>query len=466
MLKTLLVSGWFRVKPFLKYIAVVIVISPLLGMSLNAALALAKQLEVKNISSSSENDKSNATLLESAVAGNIDDNKSNVNLGEIAIVGNINSDKSNVGSVESAIADKLNLQFAQVDSRTGKISVGVSTTTLAEKIKSLPKNKNIVFSGAERKKLQVLNDVISKSVPSFDLPQLQAQVSIDKVNLIQKLKDAKEQGNLNSLVSGNSEYKEFATSIVTPRNGEITVSEEPSDSELAQTDPIGSPHPIPWQWIMATQKAVGGQGGSGIRYYRSRPVISPDGKYAIYSRVQMEVKPEMHNSRVNSILFMEDRQTKRLRVMASSTNVVIDPLLKKERTLTEEVNSEGKIGVLVPVSWSQKGDRFLARKFVAIFNTADATDHAVIWNREQDHLNVVNPVQSQDDHEKISILLGWSKKQPDNVLFRSGELGEENWPLLQVANDGRTVDISGEGDQAVTFGSNGKIWADPQVASR
>ena len=37
---------------------------------------------------------------------------------------------------------------------------------------------------------------------------------------------------------------------------------------------------------------------------------------------------------------------------------------------------------------------------------------------------------------------------------------------MQVANDGKTVDISAEGDQAVTFGERATIWADPQVASR
>ena len=173
----------------------------------------------------------------------------------------------------------------------------------------------------------------------------------------------------------------------------------------------------------------------------------------------------MHNSRVNSVLFVEDRQTKRLRVM-TSTSLVIDPLLKRQASLSVETDRDGNMGVLVPVSWSEKGDRFLARKFVAIFNTADATDQAVIWNRQQNHLNVVSPVQSEDDHEKIAILLGWSKKQPNDVLFRAGELGEENWPLLQVTNDGRTVDISAEGDQAVTFGERGSIWADPQLASR
>jgi hypothetical protein len=416
MLKPLLVSEWFRVKPFLKYIAIVIVISPFLGMSIHATLA--KQSEVAN--SRAKNSKSQIKL------------------------------------AESAATRQLSLQFAQVNSHTGKILVG-------EGIQSLP--KDIVISGAERENSQLGDDVVSKTVPSVNVAQLQSKTSINQANLIQKLKDAKEEADLNSPVSGNSQSQELATSTVTPKNGEIPVSERPNESEMAQTDPIGSPHPIPWQWILATQEAIGAKGGSGVRYYRSIPVISPDGKYAIYSRVQMEVKPEMHNSRVNSVLFVEDKQTKRLRVM-TSTSVVIDPLLKRQAILSAQEDNDGKIGVLVPVSWSEKGDRFLARKFVAIFNTADATDQAVIWNRQQDNLNVVSPVQSQDDHEKIAILLGWSKKQPNNVLFRAGELGEENWPLLQVANDGRTVDISAEGDQAVTFGEKGSIWADPQVASR
>jgi len=364
--------------------------------------------------------------------------------------------KSQIKLAESAATRQLSLQFAQVNSHTGKILVG-------EGIQSLP--KDIVISGAERENSQLGDDVVSKTVPSVNVAQLQSKTSINQANLIQKLKDAKEEADLNSPVSGNSQSQELATSTVTPKNGEIPVSEQPNESEMAQTDPIGSPHPIPWQWILATQEAIGAKGGSGVRYYRSIPVISPDGKYAIYSRVQMEVKPEMHNSRVNSVLFVEDRQTKRLRVM-TSTSVVIDPLLKRQAILSAQGDNDGKIGVLVPVSWSEKSDRFLARKFVAIFNTADATDQAVIWNRQQDNLNVLSPVQSQDDHEKIAILLGWSKKQPNNVLFRAGELGEENWPLLQVANDGRTVDISAEGDQAVTFGERGSIWADPQVASR
>jgi hypothetical protein len=420
MLKSLLVLGWFRVKPYIKYIAISIVISPFVGMSLHGTLA--KQSQVANTNSG--NDKSDAN-------------------------------------------GKINLQFAQVNSQTGKISIG-------EGIQSLSTNK--VITEAKTENHRVENNVVKETAPSVDVVEYQEQISVNQVNLSQKLKNRKEEAEFNSLENQGSESEVLATSATStvipegnkfqpPETGEIPVIEEKNESEMTQNDPIGSPHPIPWQWIMSTQEAIGGKGLSGVRYYRSLPVVSPDGKYAIYSRVQMEVKPEMHNSRVKSVLFMEDRQTKKLRVM-TSTDKEIDPLLNKEASLSEEADNDGKIGVLVPVSWSEKGDRFLARKFVAVFNTADATDQAVIWNRQQNNINVVNPVQSEDDHEKIAILLGWSKKQPNNVLFRAGELGEENWPLVQVANDGKTVDMSAEEDQPITFGESAKIWADPQVASR
>lgn len=417
MLKSLLVLGWFRVKPFIKYIAITIVISTFVGMSLHGTLA--KQSQVANTNSG--NDKSDAQ-------------------------------------------GKINLQFAQVNSQTGKISIG-------EGIQSLSTNK--VITTAKTENQQTGNNPVKATVPSVGAVEAQKQVSINQLNLSQKLKNTKEEAEFNSLENKGFESEVLATSRVRPgenklqldETGEIPVTQEENESEMTQDDPIGSPHPIPWKWIMATQEAIGGRGISGVRYYRSLPVISPDGKYGIYSRVQMEVRPEMHNSRVKSVLFMEDRETKKLRVMIS-TDKEIDPLLNKEVSLSEEADNDGKIKVLVPVSWSEKGDRFLARKFVAIFNTADATDQAVIWDRQKNNINVVNPVQSEDDHEKIAILLGWSKNQPNNVLFRAGELGEENWPLVQVANDGQTVDMSAEEDQPITFGESAKIWADPQVASR
>jgi hypothetical protein len=49
MLKSLLLSGWFRVQPFLKYAVVIIVIAPFVGVSVHTSLA--KQLQVAKSSS-------------------------------------------------------------------------------------------------------------------------------------------------------------------------------------------------------------------------------------------------------------------------------------------------------------------------------------------------------------------------------------------------------------------------------
>ncbi|ARV62888.1 hypothetical protein BZZ01_06420 [Nostocales cyanobacterium HT-58-2] len=243
----------------------------------------------------------------------------------------------------------------------------------------------------------------------------------------------------------------------------VSVVEQSQQTQAEQQDPIGSPHPIPWVWIQNTQEAIASKGGSGVRYHRSVPVISPDGRYAMYSRVQLEVKPQMYNSRVTSVLFVEDRRTGNLRVV-SSTAPIKDPLLKVQ-VASQNGDALGSIAVLVPVSWSQKGDRFLARKFEGAMSTSDVTDYAVIWDRNQNRSQSVSPSQQEHRHE-IAVLLGWSKTQPDQVLFRAGELGEEEWPLMTVADDGKTVAAT-NADQPVVYGQRVKeVWAGPQVAYR
>ncbi|AKG20610.1 hypothetical protein IJ00_04100 [Calothrix sp. 336/3] len=282
-------------------------------------------------------------------------------------------------------------------------------------------------------------------------------------DLVQKLRASKIQS-----ISVNNGVVAIESAKVLPgtkdsQYQEVTVIADPNGAQIAQEDPLGSPHPIPWKWIMATHEAIGAKGGSGTRYYRSTPVVSPDGKYAAYSRVQLEIKPELYNSRVSSVLFIEERKTGKLQVV-SATSRNMDSLVRQN--IAEDPNGVGTIGVLVPVSWSQNGDRFLARKFEAVFNTSDVTDHAVIWDQKQNQANTVSPTHGEQEHEKISVLLGWSKTQPGNVLFRSGEMGEENWSLLAVSDNGTTVAAT-NADQPVTFGDkNQPLWAGPQVASR
>lgn len=403
MLKSLLLLGWFRVQPFLKYFVVLVLLTPVIGLSIHSTLA--KQSEVKKITAAFDK------------LDNISPTTSVVEEGEITA-------KMPLGSQKSVLP-----------------SEGIN-------------------SGVKKENEQSVDELVAaEKIPSVE------EFVVHDSDLAEKLRDLEIEALPGEITPG-------AIAIVpNRRESQPTLIIETPDSEPAReidttpTDPIDSPHPIPWKWIVMTQENIGGKGGSGVRYYRSVPVISPDGRYAVYSRIQMEVKPEMYNSRVSSTLFVEDMKTKRLRVMAATSKY--DPLLIKQVSSSVEDENKGKIGVLVPVSWSEKGDRFLARQFEGIFNTADATDRAVIWDRQKNDVSTVSPHQEADEHEKIAVLLGWSKSQPDNVLFRAGELGEEDWPLVQVAIDGKTVNINTDGDQPITFGEKIKsVWGDPQVASR
>ncbi|MCC5630884.1 hypothetical protein LC613_23975 [Nostoc sphaeroides CHAB 2801] len=441
MLKPLLLSGWFRAQPFLNYVVVAILIAPLLGASAHSFQVKSEVSKLTSITGDSD-----SVSKEIAVVGEP----------EIAEISKTEQTDFLIEELDSVPTQSTTVQEPQI--------------LPADKIESLAQIHSSLSS----------SDVtIPDSLAAVELAPL-TDVPVSQLNLIQKLKAANIKslkGRENSLSREKSLTESLTATQVAPTlresepttTTEIPVSEPRDESQAEQIDPIGSPHPIPWKWITATQEAIGSKGGSGVRHYRSIPVVSPDGKYAVYSRVQLEVKSEMYNSRVTSVLFVQDMQTKKLWVMASTTPVS-DPLLKVKavkRESSEETDPSGKIGVLVPVSWSEKGDRFLARKFQGIFNTGDSTDSAVIWDRLKNHANTVAPANAnEEEHDKIAVLLGWSKRQPDHVLFRAGELGEENWPLMQVANDGKTVTTTDE-DQPITFGKKvTEIWAGPQVAYR
>jgi hypothetical protein len=434
MLKPLLLLGWFRTHPFLNYVVVVILIAPLLAASGHSTSAKSGVAKVTSMTGESDSVSKPVAAVEE-------------------------SDTS-----EIIKADQTNSLREEFDSVSKQVAAVEEPQVLpSDKIESLVKKDSSLSSS---------DMPVADPLAAVELAPL-PEVSVSQLNLVRKLKAAKVQSlrrEENTQVRQEPISESLATVELAPIVGESqpsTTTEIPAEEAQAeQIDPIGSPHPIPWKWITATQEAIGSKGGSGVRYYRSVPVVSPDGKYAVYSRVQLEVKPEMYNSRVTSVLFVQDMQTKKLWVMAS-TAPVSDPLLNVKAASPEQTDTNGTIGVLVPVSWSEKGDRFLARKFEGVFNTGDATDHAVIWDRQKNHANTVAPAQEENEHEKIAILLGWSKSQPDHVLFRAGEMGEENWPLVKVANDGKTLPTTTDADQPITFGKKvTEVWAGPQVAYR
>jgi hypothetical protein len=218
-------------------------------------------------------------------------------------------------------------------------------------------------------------------------------------------------------------------------------------------DPLDSPHPIPWHWIVETQTSLGQQGKTSIVYYRSPSLLSPDGKYAVYSRLQMEVAPEMHQSRVTSLMFVENLATGELRILQANSPMTLDP---------ETKSMGGIISVLMPVSWSVDGKRLLSRQFEGLFNTSDASDYAMVWDMESDQTTSITP--DLDSYEQ-SILLGWSQIAPERVLFTSGNLGDEEWDLCAVNIQGETTIASTE--KTIIYGEIDKTdWMGAQILSK
>ncbi|MFB2739570.1 hypothetical protein [Umezakia ovalisporum] len=428
MLKLFLLSGSFRLQPFRNHIVLVMLIAPLLGAFSHSTSAKQSKVVTKIPPTSAKLDFAPlpvATMNEPYLV-------------EVLTSSPITSFKEG--------SDSMPLLMASV-SKPSTLQISTIESLLAHDFFSVGDDVNPLVA--------------------VELGQI-PETPVSKLNLGERFNpgDSANTKFPNELLSTKS-LKTIPGEFQPLFIPETPAVEEIDEAHASHSDPIGSPHPIPWQWILATQEAIATNGGYGVRHYRSVPVTSPDGRYVVYSRVQLEVRPKMYNSKVSSVLFVEDRQTKNLRVMAS-TAPIGDPVSNKNLPSleAEDTNQNGKIGVLVPVSWSQKSDRFLARKFEGKFNTGDSTDQAVIWDSEKNHINTVAPHRGEHEHEKIAVLLGWSKNKPDHALFRAGEMGEENWPLVQVSTDGKTLDTT-DADQPITFGQKiPELWASPQVASR
>ncbi|MDJ1183859.1 hypothetical protein [Roseofilum casamattae] len=231
----------------------------------------------------------------------------------------------------------------------------------------------------------------------------------------------------------------------------------PMNPTSEHSDPLNSPYPIPWNWVMTTHAEVTSTETTELRYYRTPSLVSPGGEYAAYSRIQFQAQPELPLSRISSIMFLENLKTGTLQVITASS-----PLANNPFDGNPEAQLPGVITMLVPVSWSEMGDRLLARQFEGLFSSSTISDYAVIWNRHLNQTKTVAPVQVNYSH---AVLLGWSENYGDRVLFRAGVLGDENWPMWAVHPDGKT--LLAIDDRPQTFGrSVAEAWAGPQAHYR
>ncbi|NJK52312.1 MAG: hypothetical protein HC936_04850 [Leptolyngbyaceae cyanobacterium SU_3_3] len=218
--------------------------------------------------------------------------------------------------------------------------------------------------------------------------------------------------------------------------------------QSTQHDPLNSPHPIPWSWVMAHLN----DSSQPQHYYRSHSLLSPDGQYKAYSRIQLYVEPEFYRSRVSSVLFLENLKTGDLQAITATSPFAENPFIGNSSEL------EGTISIVLPISWSEAGDRLLAREFESVFCSDIASDYALIWHRSSNSASTVAPTGIQFTN---AILLGWSQEWCDRVLFRAGMMGEETWPLWVVDAEGETW--ATEDDRPSTHGQVlNSIWAGAQ----
>jgi hypothetical protein len=250
--------------------------------------------------------------------------------------------------------------------------------------------------------------------------------------------------------------------VATPSSVLSSQSSAPMPEEITpemtqlglQLDPLDSPHPIPWNWVLTTHAELSASGHSGIRYYRSPSLVSPDGLYAAYTRLQMDGEPELYKSRVTSVMFVENLQTGDLHTVTAASPLSDSPL-----AANEDAEMPGTISILIPVSWSKLSDRLLSRQFEGLFCTADASDFAVIWDRKQNRTATLAPERIE---YSTAVLLGWSQTQPDCVLFRAGEMGDENPPIWAVGPNNQTT-LAQEEEPMIYGQQVNQVWAGPQA---
>jgi hypothetical protein len=193
-------------------------------------------------------------------------------------------------------------------------------------------------------------------------------------------------------------------------------------------DPLGSSHPIPWEWVLKTHAEVSTAGGAGVKCYRTPELMSPDGDYIAYSQITLQVVPELHRSRASSQLYVEDLDTGESYPISPSSPMAVCGV-----SAIDAMQMQGTIAIGIPVSWSKTGDRLLLRQFEGLFCTSDATDYAVVWERRNRRTLTLSPTRV---HQGYALLEGWSETYTDRVLFRVGRIGQRT--LLQY-----TVNLSG-----------------------
>jgi hypothetical protein len=207
-------------------------------------------------------------------------------------------------------------------------------------------------------------------------------------------------------------------------------------------DPLHSAYPIPWGMIWQNQTQATQTGKVITLRSVSDAIASPDGQRNAHSEIRLELHPAVTQSRVVSHLIITNAKGAEVQKIASSMHLG-DGIVKE----TSGTAAVGTLSILMPATWSKDGQQLLARQFEAVFGSDVSSDYALVWNRNTQQVKTVAPVPQDYD---TAILLGWSHRNPDQILFRTAILGEKNTALVAVNRDGTTV--ASEGDRILPLG--------------
>jgi hypothetical protein len=205
-------------------------------------------------------------------------------------------------------------------------------------------------------------------------------------------------------------------------------------------DPLASAYPMPWRWVWGLQTQAQRTRRAIRGTTQSPTLISPDGRYSVFSRVQVVVHRDYTRTQVSSTLH--------IRRPGGALPVILRPLGQAR------VTQPGQILVLVPVSWSADSGQLLVRQVAGWFGSSEISDSALVWQSDGTGVRTVTPQAVAHTH---SLLLGWSRETPTSILFETRLLGLERPSLWQVGLDGLT--LSAREDEPVTYGKpQGEVW--------
>jgi hypothetical protein len=203
-------------------------------------------------------------------------------------------------------------------------------------------------------------------------------------------------------------------------------------------DPLNSAYPVPWNLIWQNQSQATQSGKVVAMQHLSKTLTSPDGQRQAHSEITIHLDPVLTQSHISSSLIITDAQGTVLQRIPSSMH--LGNGMTQERTGTQI----GTLSMLMPAAWSKDGQQLLSRQFEAVFGSDVSSDYALIWSRNTQQAKTVAPTPANYD---TATLLGWSDRHPDQILFRTGILGEQATTLFAVAHDGTTVALKGEGEE-------------------